>query len=223
MLLLVTNTMRLLLSALLFLLNGFLFAQTTLTAIVERDEKYFDYEDYAGPDEPIGELIFLKGCSWYCAGTIHQIYASSELPPSGGNSYYAGNAHDFQAKTAWIEGKPDYGIGESITYVFDYSNEPDQAEHLGVNKLLIANGYKKSRVLWKANSRIKKLRMYLNGEFYADIELVDAFEIQTVEFEPIMFRSGRKELKFEILEVYPGTRYKDTAISLLMFDGLGDH
>ena len=215
--------MRYQIVVILILLNSFVFAQKDLISVVEGDKKYFDYEDYAGPDEPIGDLIFLKGCSWYCAGTVHQIYASSELAPSGENSYSASNAHDFKERTAWIEGKPDYGVGESITYIFDYSDEPELAEHLGVNKLLIANGYKKSRALWEANSRVKKLKMFVNGDHYADIQLADAFEIQTVQFDPIMFKSGRKEIKFEILEVYPGTKYKDTAISLLMFDGVGDH
>ncbi|MEQ8242649.1 MULTISPECIES: NADase-type glycan-binding domain-containing protein [Cytophagales] len=215
--------MRITLTSILLLLNSFLFAQSTLKTVVEGDSKFFDYEDYAGPNQPIGDKIFLKGCSWYCAGKVHEIYASSELKPSGTNTYSASNAHDFKETTAWVEGKEDYGIGESITYVFDYTNEPELAARLGVNQLLIANGYKKSKSLWEANSRVKKLRMYVNGEPFADIELADEFEIQTVEFEPILFRTGRKELKFEILEVYPGTKYKDTAISLLMFEGVGDH
>lgn len=215
--------MRLQIILILTLLNSFVFAQKKLISVVESDIKYFDYEDFAGPNEPIGDLIFLKGCSWYCAGMVQKVYASSELAPYGGISYSASNAHDFKENTAWIEGKPDHGVGEYITYVFDYSDEPGLAEYLGINKLLIANGYKKSRALWEANSRVKEFRMYVNGEHYADVQLADEFEIQTVTFDTILFKNGRKELRFEILEVYPGTKFKDTAISLLMFDGVGDH
>lgn len=215
--------MKLLLVILFFSFNIPVFAQLTLQAKLQSDNDYFDYEDYEADDKPIGDLVFLKGCSWYCAGGVNDIYASSELSSNSKHNYSANNAHDFNYSTAWIEGKPDYGIGESITYIFDYTNQPEMAKKLGINRLLIANGYKKSQILWEANSRVKMLRMYVNKEHFADIQLVDEFEIQTVSFEPIMFNDGRKEIKFEIREVYPGEKYKDTALSLLMFDGIGDH
>jgi len=198
-------------------------AQDTLTAVVEGDSIYFDYEDYASPDEPIGDLIFLKGCSWYCAGGVDSIYSSSQLSKNNKASYNPENTHDFKEATAWVEGASGYGIGESITYVFDYSERPEMADRMGINELIVANGYKKSRELWQLNSRVRTLRMYVNEQHYADIRLQDHFEIQTVKFEPVMFKEGRKEVRFEILDVYPGDKYQDTAISLLMFDGLGDH
>lgn len=60
-------------------------------------------------------------CSLGCA-VGWDVSVSSFLKPEGGNSYDVGNLEDFRAKTAWIEGKPDYGIGEYILYRFPKEN-----------------------------------------------------------------------------------------------------
>ena len=68
--------------AFLFLtFNTFLFSQEirTIQAEQEKDTDFFDYEDYETPDRPIGELVFLKGCSWYCGGRVSSLTATSEL------------------------------------------------------------------------------------------------------------------------------------------------
>ncbi len=200
----------------------------TIEAIQEKDTDFFDYEDYEqdknGTLKPVGDLVFLKGCNWYCGGTVSTIMATSELATQSDNTYSAENTHDFDHNTAWIEGKEDYGIGESITYSIDFSKDQFYEGQLGINKLIIANGYKKSKKAWQANSRIKKLRMYVNNKSYYDILLKDSFEIQTVAIDKLMFpKNTVTEITFEIREVYEGTIYKDTALSLLMFDGVGVH
>ncbi|RZT00146.1 NADase-type glycan-binding domain-containing protein [Aquimarina brevivitae] len=189
-----------------------------------KDEDYFRYQDYAAPDKPIGEPIFLKGCSWYCGGSVQVISASSELSENKGITYSAANAHDFDKNTAWIEGKPGYGVGEFIEYHFDFRDLQDYKGGLGITKILLANGYKKNKQVWENNSRIQQLKMYVNGEPYAVLNLIDSFEMQTIDIGTIKFPSNKETiLKFEITKVYEGKRYKDTAISLLMFDGIGVH
>ncbi|WP_299684480.1 hypothetical protein [uncultured Dokdonia sp.] len=199
-----------------------------IKATQEKDVDFFDYEDYEqdhnGILKPVGDLVFLKGCNWYCGGTVSTITATSELATQSDNTYTAENTHDFDHNTAWIEGKEDYGIGESITYTIDFRKDAFYEGHLGINELIIANGYKKSKKAWQANSRIKKLRMYINNIPSYDILLKDSFEIQTVAIDTIMFPKNHiTEITFEIREVYEGTIYKDTALSLLMFDGVGVH
>ncbi|MDH3973310.1 MAG: hypothetical protein OEV42_03425 [Deltaproteobacteria bacterium] len=214
-------------SILLMLLSlTFLHAQEipVIKAIQDSDSNYMDYEDYAGPNEPIGDLVFLKGCSWYCGGYVEEITASSELRSNGSNTYLGKNAHDFEMKTAWVEGKKDYGIGEYVEYKFNFDRYENYDGHLGITKILLANGYKKSKELWKANSRVKKLRMYVNNEPYAILEIIDSFEIQTIDIGKFMFPPKTTTLiKFEIMEVYPGSKYKDVAISELVFEGVGVH
>jgi len=193
----------------------------TINSIQGNDSDFFDYEDYDENQKPIGKFEFLKGCSWYCGGSVTNTAASSELKEQNGINYSPKNAHDFDKNTAWIEGKSDYGIGEFIEYQFDFK---DYSGGLGINKILIANGYKKSKNDWKNNSRVKQLRMYINGKPYSIINLLDSFEIQTIDIDKIMIPPNETtKLRFEIIDIYKGDRYKDTAISLLMFDGVGVH
>jgi len=196
----------------------------TIQAIQGKDSDFFDYEDYEAPNKPIGKLEFLKGCSWYCGGSVKSIEASSELKANGENNYSPKNVHDFDKNTAWVEGNSEYGIGESIEYYFDFSNVENYSGKLGINKILLANGYKKSKSTWENNSRVKQMKVYLNGKPYIVLNLLDSFEIQILEIGEIMFPAGKEtRLKFEITQVYEGKKYKDTAISLLMFEGVGVH
>lgn len=207
-------------------LSPFLFSQElkTIEAIQQKDADFFEYEDYETPNKPIGELIFLKGCSWYCGGSVKSITASSVLKEDNGINYEPNNAHDFDKNTAWIEGKPDYGIGEFIEYCFDFSETEGYNGELGISRILLANGYKKDKQTWKNNSRVKQLKVYVNEKPYAILNLLDAFEIQTIDLGEIKFPANKEtKLKFEITQVYKGNKYKDTAISLLMFEGIGVH
>ena len=68
------------------------------------------------------------------------------------------------------------------------------------------------------------MKVYLNGKPYAVLNFLDSFEIQIINIGEIKFPANKEtKLKFEITQVYEGTKYKDTAISLLMFDGIGVH
>ncbi|WP_131474424.1 NADase-type glycan-binding domain-containing protein [Neotamlana nanhaiensis] len=218
--------MKLKLTIFFLTFSSILFSQElkTIQAVQRTDSEFFDYEDYEAPDKPIGELIFLKGCSWYCGGSVKSINASSELKENNEINYSPKNAHDFNKNTAWIEGKPDFGVGEFIEYCFDFNEIKGYKGGLGINRILLANGYKKNKQIWENNSRIKQLKVYLNDKPYAILDLLDSFEIQTIDIGEIKFPANREtKLKFEITQVYEGKKHKDTAISLLMFDGIGVH
>lgn len=185
------------------------------TAQAEDDANYFETIDNLP-----GEV--LPGCSWYCGGTVHGFDASSQLPDYRSISYGPSEAHDFDVSTAWVEGKDDYGIGERLTYVFDMRDAPEH--ELGITHLLIANGYKKNKALWEKNSRVKRLRVYFNEKPHCEVELLDVFTFQRVRIGKLMLpQKDILNLSFEILEVYPGDKYKDTAISELLIDGVGVH
>jgi len=180
--------------------------------------------------EPAQDIDFMEtpdnvlpGCSWYCGGFVSAFRASSELPDYKSITYMAQNAHDFNVNTAWVEGKSGHGIGEYLEYSFDMASV-EKDHRLGITTLIIANGYKKSRSAWSANSRVKKLKVYLDQKPYGIVELLDRFEFQTVNIGELPLpQTGTMTLRFEILEVFPGTKYEDTAISELLFDGVGVH
>lgn len=171
-------------------------------------------------DEP---AEVLPGCSWYCGGDVTGFKASSSLDPVGSNSYMANNAHDFDVTSAWVEGKPGHGIGEYIEYTIDMT--PDNAsKNLGITQIILANGYKKSKAIWQENTRVKRLKMFVNGKPYGFLELLDAFEFQFIDIGKIMLPPQKiTTIRFEIVEVYPGSKFQDTAISELLFDGVGVH
>lgn len=177
-----------------------------------------DTEDYY---ETIG-----NGCSWYCGGNVRNVTASSSLTANKGITYEAINAHDFSYRTAWVEGVPGYGIGQYLEYTF-----PPESPR--ITTVIIANGYVKSPQAWNDNARVKTLNMYLNNQLLAVLHLADTRQEQIFTFDP-MGNSNRQDLerlksglswtlRFEIAEVYPGSRYEDTVISELYFDGIDVH
>lgn len=178
-------------------------------------------------DEPEGyyEIIGV-GCSWYCGGGQDTQTATSELASFKEINYSASNAHDLNYKTAWIEGVPGYGIGESLTYHFPPENPR-------ITKIIVVNGYVKSKNSWAENSRVKTLKMYLNDKPFAILNLEDTRQEQEFEFDPIGNgdRTDWKKLKslppwtikFEIIDVYKGDKFADTAITEIYFDGIDVH
>lgn len=178
-------------------------------------------------DGPEGYYDILgAGCSWYCGGGLDTETASSELQPFKDMNYSAANAHDLSYKTAWVEGVPGYGIGEFITYHFPPENPR-------ITKIIVVNGYVKSKKAWTENSRVGALKMYLNDKPFAILNLADTQYEQEFSFDPIgnSDRANHEKLKsmpswtmkFEILDVYKGDKYDDTAITEIYFDGIDVH
>jgi hypothetical protein len=170
--------------------------------------------------------VLMPGCSWYCGGLVERITASSVLPAQGDFTYDAKNAGDFSYKTAWVEGVKGPGIGEYLEYAF----APESSR---VHEIKIANGYIKSEKAYKENARVKRLKLYHNGKAYAILNLKDERSEQVFTVGPFGFEYYKLDdekrptkswtLRFEILEVYPGTRFTDTAISEIHFMGYDEH
>lgn len=158
------------------------------------------------------------GCSWYCGGGPYKITSSSNLKSQGNNSYLAENIHDFDLFTAWVPENRNSGIGEKINFYF----EPFSPR---VNEVRIFNGYMKNEDLWNQNSRVSKLKFSINNRPVAIFQLEDVSNTQTFQIDPIQSVDSTKDLilTFEILEVYPGSKYKDVAISEINFSGLDVH
>jgi hypothetical protein len=97
-----------------------------------------------------------------------------------------------------------------------------------ITAVSIHNGYIKDKRTWKNNGRVKKLLMYYNDEPYAILNLQDTRDCQTFDVGVLGFHDFKEDapdwtIKFEILEVYPGNKYQDTAITEIYFDGIDVH
>ncbi|PXV69291.1 intein [Dysgonomonas alginatilytica] len=171
------------------------------------------------------------GCSWYC-GAYHFETVSSSLSSTSSSGYDASSIFDFDVRTAWVEGAKGYGIGEYVEVHFpiNYAQATD---------CYIVNGYNKDERIWKNNSRVKTMNLYVDEKLIGIVNLKDtrdeqsfslpdtipnlsdttAFKIMEVEGEKYKVST----LKFLLTDVYRGDKYDDTAISELFFNGIGVH
>lgn len=152
------------------------------------------------------------GDSWYNAGGPNKMSASSFLSQDSEITYNPENIHDFDLRTAWAVKN---GIGEYISIHF----EPFFPR---VNKIKIYNGYQKSEETWNNNSRVKKIKLYINDNPYAILELEDTRAVQEFSIEPVQSKTEEQDLvlRFEIIEVYKGNKFRDVVISEINFEGL---
>lgn len=168
-------------------------------------------------DVTVYDDLYSGKCSWYCGGEVKSVTASSCLPRNNKFDYKGENAHDFNHESVWAtKGR---GIGETLTYTF-------AGECPRITTVEILNGHVKSEAAWQANSRVKKLRMWYNNQPYAILALEDSRTLQRFDVGILGYNDGTKPdwtLKFEILEVYPGSKYGDTVIAELYFDGIDVH
>ncbi|WP_026315446.1 NADase-type glycan-binding domain-containing protein [Riemerella columbina] len=174
-------------------------------------------EKYGEVVESIWDIIE-GGCSWYCGGGSYKVFVSSHLSTTNTIHYDAKSANDLSYKTAWVEGKKDEGIGEYLEYYF-------QNESPRITKIIITNGYVKTQKSWLENNRVKKLKLSVNGEVAGYLNLEDSRTNQVFEVGILGHNADSSDLvlKFEIVEVYKGKKYNDTAITEIYFDGIDVH
>ncbi|HLP13607.1 MAG TPA: hypothetical protein VK177_16860 [Flavobacteriales bacterium] len=155
-------------------------------------------------------------CKGFCAT---ELKASSFLQDKSKINYGAKMLADDKQSTAWVEGKADDGIGEWIEFNYTFDEKFSESAEGACNyqeDFLIANGYQKNNTAWKENNRVKKMKMYIDGKFYADIVLLDKMGSQLLRLgfiKSLKKKKAKIKIKFVIAEVYKGTKYRDTAIT----------
>ena len=159
---------------------------------VNWDEVEKELNDPNNDDLP---MLYGSGCT----DAPSRSNASSTLSSQGANNYYSKNIHDWDPRTAWVEGKSDYGIGEYFEVNLPY----------GGSNIIIFNGYQKSYSTWKNNSRVKKFKVYGDNKPLCYLILNDKMGYQYFDLTDDNYEIFR----FEIIEVYQGEKWKDVAIS----------
>jgi len=153
---------------------------------------------------PYADSYFINGCD---GGAVEckVISASSTLEPNK-TSYRKNNLIDRNPMTAWVEGDEGYGIGSSF--------------EISCNNLnTIYNGYQNSPVNWLKNSRVKKFKVYIDGKPLCYLVLKDEMGEQNFELPFDADWHTAHVFKFEIVEVYEGTKYSDVCISEIGVQG----
>ncbi|MCB9235283.1 MAG: hypothetical protein H6581_26750 [Bacteroidia bacterium] len=173
------------------------------------------WDDFTGDPE-------MHGC---CQGfNVQNLAVSSQLSSQGKITYGPENLGDNNPVSAWVEGDArGDGIGEFIEFDYAFDRAFEQAAEGGdkyEDEWYILNGYQKSPRIWQENNRIKTLRVVLNGQDYCRVHLSDEMGVQTM---PLGFLAeqdqprGVLHFRLVIEEVYPGSKYHDTAISELFW------
>lgn len=170
--------------------------------------------------QSLEELHHGEMWGWH-SGKIGKATATSPLVSNKVSGYRVENLHDLDLKTAWVEGASGDGAGQSFSFILSTEEPFNYRNFEGVIELF--NGYCKSERIWRANSRVRKLKMYYNNIPVCFIELADTWQYQSFDIgkffqshqypdAPFRLSSGSR-LTFEILAVYPGESYIDVAIS----------
>jgi hypothetical protein len=199
---------------LIFLLSLLLSA---VSSLAQTRLPTFDAHVFGG--ETWQEIEDVTECGFHCANFSVTERASSSLPSRTKLKYGAKQAQDSEVDTAWVEGSEGYGIGEFLEYIITTPQSD-----LKVTGLSILNGYRKSKESWHDNSRVKQLKLYVNGKPYGMIKLKDSYNYQAVEIGTVKLKpNGKTTLRFEIMEVYRGRKYSDTAITEIELQGCCAH
>lgn len=143
---------------------------------------------------------------------MHSIRATSfftEILRGKEVRYTAENLTDEDISNAWVEGVPGYGKGERL-HIGD-----------GGDHVVLLNGFFApfQPTLYWDNGRLKRVLVRGYDETGATA-FEEVYEIPDVpNLFPLQFPMFVDSYVLEILEVYPGRRFEDTAISGLFFDG----
>lgn len=206
----------------------------------EAEDDWFTYmpEEIYGkyiPEAIIGDL-----------GCYHEFEYEATSTYSDGKIDYSVNnlANEFSKESSWVEGVEGYGIGEKITiymaelsdtvslsgdldsgYYFDKmpngKSNATQSYKASLDGIYIVNGYTATEELWKANSRVKKLKLIIDDKKEYILELEDTMQPQVFSVDYNTESYGKLnpiKAEFEILEVYKGDKYEDTALNTLIIN-----
>jgi uncharacterized caspase-like protein len=130
--------------------------------------------------------------------------ASSVLKPQKTNRYDPSMLFDGNRDTAWVEGEAEDGLNETVTLHFNSERMLAGFE--------IINGYDKDQRTWSNNARVASMEATTSDGKTLEVSLQDVRGSSRVDFNPPI-RSSWLELRLK--DVYPGTKFKDTAISEL--------
>ncbi len=160
-------------------------------------------------DSPDGPGIDAFDCPQGVTAT-----ASTELASPDGR-YGVNKVLDGDAASGWAVGEGGIGAWLEFKVTEDFV--------IGTS-YQIGNGLTRSKELWRANNRVKLMKVYVNDRAVARVELRDTDQPQSFWIDaawkktPLEIQRGDR-IRFEIEEIYKGDRYNDTVISYFVPTG----
>ncbi len=153
----------------------------------------------------VPQVVDVKTSSYFSEGTIK--YDGKNFIPLS-----------MKELKPWAADKGAKGIGEWIELTIEKEDW-----QFGVNSFFISNGYVNFNKpeLYINNSRVKKLQVScIESGIDAIYELEDTPNLQTIKL-PKEINTQVITVRFKILEVYPGNKWEDICINMIV--PMGDH
>lgn len=173
---------------------------------VEYDDYDYTVNTYSG-NSPMGieEIIFKdkdgkKINVMPLKSLAGKVTASSTLIPV--EAYTADFLFDSRYDFGWAEGNKD-GSGKDEIIKITFGDEQN------ISKLKLWNGFHRSTVHYNSNARVKQFEFGTTGNM-ATYTLKDEMVPQEITLQKPL---KGKEFVFKVLDIYPGTSYKDLVIS----------
>lgn len=86
----------------------------------------------------------------------------------------------------------------------------------------IGIGHQASKTLFRETARPKVLELSVDGEPKALLQLKETMGLQNFEIPKLVLeRPSKHTIALKIVEVFPGTRFEDTCIAEVYFQGSG--
>lgn len=171
------------------------------------DERYFNWDDAIDGDDLVVYGEIGEGFTFESV--------SSVLPEDDNFDYNGENAFDNDPYTTWFsdpEENDQYPLDESIIFKGWVYNEA----------IWILNGIQYSSEDFENNSRVKTMQMFVNGDYFGTITLLDVMGAQRVPLDGIDELQHGDEaitIEFRIIDVYAGNEYPEVGISEIYTTG----
>ncbi len=138
-----------------------------------------------------------------------QVVSTSTLAPA--SAYHASNLFDARKEFVWVEGNASSN-GEGETIEFQFEND------VHISAIQIWNGYQRSDEHFSANARLKDFEFKVETGSGNSYTLRDTKGGQKIDLSAAL--TGKK-FTLTIKSAYPGAKYKDLALSEIVFyDGI---
>ena len=133
---------------------------------------------------------------------------------------WIGNIDRYQDRWSmlWPGGAKDEKGYPADSYGYPYDG------YMRYLEVCVVNGYAIDEKTWDENGRVRTLLRYVEDKPYAYLELEDTYKPQYFELpeEDIMAVDGGEiSFRFEIVDVYSGSKYEDTCLTGLVLEFSG--
>lgn len=155
-----------------------------------------------------------------CSYAGFNLRCSSSKKAEMDTAFRIENIGDNNKETAWVEGSEGSGKGDYFEFDFIFDDTLNRCKYY-CDYFTILNGYQKNSYTYSTYSRVKRFKVYLDGAVfcYVDLQDVPGMQFFTLPFFKYLGRNGKATLRFEIEDIYPGSKEKkkETAVTELFF------